>query len=59
MPSSPCSRLIVSAESTNARVLWFTVLSIGLMVILTVAQVLLLQRSLSKEKLIDSRPLFF
>lgn len=46
------------AESTNTRVLWFTLLSIGLLVTLTIAQVLVLHRSLAKEKLIDSRPLF-
>jgi len=40
-------------------VLWFTVLSIVLLVALTAVQVFVLQRSLAKEKLIDARPLMW
>jgi len=54
-PPSPAP----AAESTNTRVLWFTVLSIVLLVALTAVQVFVLQRSLAKEKLIDARPLMW
>lgn len=48
-----------NAESTNARVLWFSVLSLVLLLGIAVTQLVILYQYFQREKIISSPKRFF